>query len=222
MSLLNIIGPVMVGPSSSHTAGAVRLGLLARQSWCGPITRADIFLRGSFAATYWGHGTDKGLVAGLLGLQPDDPRVRNAFELAEEAGMTVNFFTEEGAGGHPNTARMVLTDGTDTMEVVGCSIGGGLVRLLSINGFDVTLDGSATALVVTHKDQPGIVSALSSNLAREGINIASMSLSRKFKGQQAVAVLTLDGTITETQRQTLERACPEGSRVLVIEPLAEA
>lgn len=222
MSLMNIIGPVMVGPSSSHTAGAVRLGLLARQSWSGPITRADIFLRGSFAATYWGHGTDKGLVAGLLGLQPDDPRVREAFALAEEAKMTVNFFTEEDPSGHPNTARLVLTDGTRSMTIVGCSIGGGAVRLLSINGFDMALDGSAPALVVTHQDQPGIVAALSTRLSALGINIASMSLSRKFRGQQAVAVLTLDGLISEDERQKLEQACPAGSRVLVIEPLEDA
>lgn len=221
MSLLNIIGPVMVGPSSSHTAGAVRLGLLARQSWSGPIARADIFLRGSFAATYWGHGTDKGLVAGLLGLSPDDSRVRDAFGLAQEQGLVVNFFTEEDPTGHPNTARMVLSDGERSMEVIGCSIGGGQVRLLSINGFEMSLDGSATALVVTHRDQPGIVSALSTRLADLGINIASMTLSRKFRGREAVAVLTLDGTIDEKTRQELEEACPEGSRVLVIDPLEE-
>lgn len=221
MSLLDIIGPVMIGPSSSHTAGAVRLGLLARQSWSGKMTKADIYMRGSFAATYWGHGTDKGIVAGLLGFEPDDSRVPAALAIAKEQGLEIRFYTEEDPGGHPNTARIVMFDGQRSMEVIGCSIGGGSVRLLSINGFEVRIDGSATALVVTHQDQPGIVSALSSHLSQNGINIAGMSLSRKFKGQEAVAVLTLDGDITEEQRLELEQACPQGSRVLVIAPLSE-
>ena len=219
MSMLDIIGPVMVGPSSSHTAGAVRLGLLARQTWAKPITSADLYLRGSFAATYWGHGTDRGLLAGLMGLQPDDPQIVNAFQLADELGLEYHFYTEDDPGGHPNTARFVLTNGQSVMELIGCSVGGGMVLLTSINGFDVAIDGMSTTLVVPHRDQPGIISALSSEMTHRGINIASMRLSRKFRGDQAVAVMEVDSPVDEPLRKVLEASLPEDCRVLVIQPL---
>ena len=127
MSLMDIIGPVMIGPSSSHTAGAVRIGMLARRiwGWQRPLGEARLFLRGSFAATYWGHGTDRGLVAGLLRMNPDDLRIPHAFEAAAEAGLKFSFDSEEVDGAHPNSVRVLMTDGGDRTEIVGASVGGG-------------------------------------------------------------------------------------------------
>jgi len=123
--LSDIIGPVMVGPSSSHTAGAAKLGRLARRVWNDEVSKVDIYLRGSFAATYWGHGTDKALVGGLLGFLPHDERIKDALNIARERGMEYRFFAENIDGAHPNSVRFVLYGNGRTMEVVGASLGGG-------------------------------------------------------------------------------------------------
>lgn len=211
----------MIGPSSSHTAGAVRLGLLARRVWSRPVKQVDIYLRGSFAATYWGHGTDKGIVGGLMGMAPDDLRIPTAFELAEVQGLTVRFHQERVDGAHPNSARLVLHDETTTMEIIGASVGGGAVMLQEINGFAVNVDGLSTTLVVAHRDQPGIVALIADRLALLGLNIASMSLTRKRRGQDAVAVLSIDGALSEEEARDIESSCPKGSKVILIQPLEE-
>ncbi len=197
MGFLEIIGPVMIGPSSSHTAGAARLAKLAARCWGdGPFSSVTIYLRGSFASTSTGHGTDKALVAGLMGLEPDDPGIRTALETAKAKNFPYRFEQEEVDGAHPNSARFVFA-GPDggSMEIVGASVGGGAVELQEIDGFPVKITGELPALVIFHRDVHGVVAAVAARLADKKINIASMTLGRKSRGGLAslVAELDMDG-----------------------------
>lgn len=193
-SILEIIGPVMVGPSSSHTAGAVRLGRLARAVFGAQPARATIGLHGSFAKTGAGHGTRLALVAGLLGMAVDDVNLAVADNLAHSAGMNVTFSEIDlGPAAHPNTAVFDLAGpGLADTHLVGSSLGGGLVRLTEINGFAVSLSGDLDAMLVTHADHPGIIARLTSAMALYDLNVAAMQVSRRGKGGQAMTVLELD------------------------------
>lgn len=192
MPLWDIIGPVMIGPSSSHTAGAVRLGRIVRGCWGDEIKKIDIYLRGSFATTGAGHGTDKALLAGLLGCAPDDPAIREAYKLADEAGLDFRFIEEDVDGAHPNSARFVVYGGDRKMEVVGASVGGGAVCLQELDGFTVDLSGTLPSIIILNKDVKGVVSAVTSFLSEQGINIATMALHRDTRGGLATMVLELD------------------------------
>lgn len=192
MPLWDIIGPVMIGPSSSHTAGAVRLGRIVRGCWGDEIKKIDIYLRGSFATTGAGHGTDKALLAGLLGCAPDDPAIREAYKLADEAGLDFRFIEEDVDGAHPNSARFVVYGGDRKMEVVGASVGGGAVCLQELDGFTVDLSGTLPSIIILNKDVKGVVSAVTSFLSEQGINIATMALHRDSRGGLATMVLELD------------------------------
>lgn len=192
MPLWDIIGPVMIGPSSSHTAGAVRLGRMARACWVEEIKKIDIYLRGSFATTGAGHGTDKALLAGLLGYAPDDPAIRGAYRLAEAAGLDFRFHEEEVDGAHPNSVRFVVHGNGRKMEAVGASVGGGAVCLQELDGFMVNLSGTLPAIIILNKDVKGVVSAVASFLSERGINIATMALHRDARGGLATMVLELD------------------------------
>lgn len=192
--ILDILGPVMVGPSSSHTAGALRLARLAREIFgCQP-EAADIGLHGSFARTGHGHGTHLALVAGLLGMTVDDERLPQAMELATQAGLEVVIREVDlGADAHPNTASFVLRkSGRPDMQVVGSSLGGGLVRVSEINGFKTGLNGNLDTMVVAHADWPGVIARLASAMALYELNIAAMQVSRKGRGGDALTVLELD------------------------------
>jgi L-serine dehydratase len=192
-SLFDIIGPVMIGPSSSHTAGAVRLGSLARAILGGAATSAEIQLHGSFASTGRGHGTDLALTAGLLGMAPDDPRIRRAPELAREAGLTVTFADADLGEVHPNTARITLSGADGTRVVVqGSSVGGADVQLTQIDDFRVAITGELPVLIVEHNDQPGVIASVSAILASHGVNVASMEVSREMRGARALMVLETD------------------------------
>ena len=197
MALTDIIGPVMVGPSSSHTAGAARLGSIARELWGEEVKEVDIYLRGSFAATYWGHGTDKALVGGLMGWYPDDSRIRDAFALAKGSGMKYRFHEELIDGAHPNSVRFVMKSKERKMDVVGASIGGGAIRIQEIDGFPVEIDGDLPTLIIFHKDKPGVVSSITAELFRMHFNIAEMNLKRKARGQDAVMVIEMDTKLDE-------------------------
>jgi L-serine dehydratase len=192
-SLFDIIGPVMIGPSSSHTAGAVRLGALARAIFGEEPAGADIELHGSFASTGRGHGTDLALTAGLLGMRPDDPGIRTALETAAAGGVRVSFADADLGEVHPNTARITLrsADGR-TVVVQGSSVGGADVVLTRIDGFDVAISGELPVLIVEHNDQPGVIAAVSDVLARHGANVASMEVSREMRGARALMVLETD------------------------------
>lgn len=197
MNLYDIIGPIMVGPSSSHTAGAVKLGLLARKVLGEPPVKAKIDLYGSFAQTYKGHGTDLGLIAGLLGYLPDDERLPDSFALAQKENLEFSFncvTTNEVL--HPNTVHFELVGNSGySCSIGGISIGGGNVIVNEINGFPVELTGDLTALITVHEDHAGIVFMVSGILAERGINIASMRLFRKKKGGLAVMLMETDQEI---------------------------
>lgn len=195
-SVFDVIGPVMIGPSSSHTAGAVRLGRLARAVFGEQPASARITLHGSFASTGRGHGTDLALVAGLLGLAPDDERIRTADAEARAAGMDVVFAEADLGEVHPNTARIELSsaDGR-TVTVQGSSIGGADVVLTAIDAFDVTITGELPVLVVEHQDQPGVIASVSAVLAEYGVNIAGMEVSREKRGARALMVMETDHSV---------------------------
>lgn len=197
VSLLDIIGPVMVGPSSSHTAGACRIGLFARALAGGTPEEAVVELHGSFARTGVGHGTDRAIAGGLLGCLPDDERLRRSLELAEEAGLALTFRNAKLRGElHPNTARLTLTRGARTLRVTGSSVGAGRVRIVDVDGYAVDLNGTLPTLVFVARDEPGIVATVSAALAGQGANIATMRVSRRRKGGEAIHLYELDDPVS--------------------------
>lgn len=196
--MFDIVGPVMIGPSSSHTAGAVRLGLMAGKILGEQPVKAEIKLHGSFAQTYRGHGTDRALIAGILGFQPDDERIRNSMDIARKRGMDFSFSKVEIFEAHPNTAIIELTGVSGRRTVVtGASIGGGNINILNIDGFEVNLSGQYPAMLVIHRDVPGVINKVTWALSRFEINIAFMRLSRKSRGEEALMLLETDENVPE-------------------------
>ena len=192
------MGPVMVGPSSSHTAGAVRMGYVGRKLLGFQPARANIALHGSFAATGAGHGTDKAIVAGLLAMKPDDPGIPRSLQLAREARMDVRIQTVDLRDAHPNTAVMTLTGSRGrTVEVSASSLGGGRIRVNSIDGLEAAFSGGLPTLVIRGRDEPGVVSEVSTCLARNGANIATMQLYRDRRGGLSVTVIECDQPVSE-------------------------
>lgn len=187
----------MIGPSSSHTAGAVRLGLLARAIFGVTPRTARIGLHGSFASTGRGHGTDLALTAGLLGMRPDDPAIRHATALAAAEGLSVTFSTVDLSQAHPNTAVFELADetGRQQMRVIGSSLGGGDVVVIGIDDFDVEMTGELPVLLVEHQDRPGEIAAVSSLLAEADVNIASMRVAREARGARAMMIIETDAVV---------------------------
>jgi L-serine dehydratase len=206
-SVFDVIGPVMIGPSSSHTAGAVRLGRLARAVFGEQPAVARITLHGSFASTGHGHGTDLALTAGLLGLAPDDERIRTADRQARDAGIEVIFESCDLGEVHPNTSRLELSssDGR-TVTVQGSSVGGANVVLTSIDDFEVAITGELPVLVVEHHDQPGVIASVSAILAEHGVNIASMEVSRERRGARALMVIETDQPVGHEAAAAVARA----------------
>ena len=198
MNLFDILGPVMVGPSSSHTAGAVRIGLITRRLLGSEPKKADIALAGSFAATGRGHGTDRALAAGLLGMQPDDIRIPDSLHLAQERGMEVHFREVQLKDAHPNTALLHVTapDGRE-LELQASSLGGGRTMVNRLDGIDVNFSGESHTLIVHNLDQPGHVAEVTSMLSHKSVNIATMQLYRDKRGGYAVMVLETDQPIPE-------------------------
>ena len=193
MDIFDIIGPVMVGPSSSHTAGAVRIGYIAGKLMGEPIAKAEILLYGSFLATGKGHGTRKALVAGLLGMKPDDMRIPDSFEIAKEHGIEVVFGESALRDAHPNTAQIFLISVTGKkLEVVGESLGGSRINIAQIDGISTNFSGDYPTLVVHNMDQPGHVAEVTSMLAHKSVNIAAMQLYRAGRGGNSVMVLECD------------------------------
>ena len=196
MNIFDILGPVMVGPSSSHTAGAVRIGLIARRLLGGQPATAKITLSGSFAATGTGHGTDRALVAGLLGMKPDDIRIPDSFALAVEQGLAFTFNKIELKETHPNTAILQLsTAGGRELEVQASSLGGGRIMVNKLDGINVNFNGDSPTLIVHNLDQPGHVAEVTSMLSHKSVNIATMQLYRNHRGGYAVMVIETDQDI---------------------------
>ena len=193
MNSFDIIGPVMVGPSSSHTAGAVKIGNIARKLLGAPVKKADIFFHGSFLATGKGHGTDRALIAGLLGFPVDDSRIPDSFHYAREAGMEYVMSGIDLGDVHPNTVRLHLWgDEGRNMKVTAASVGGGAIKVTEIDGLPANFSGDYPTLIVNNLDQPGHVTEITSMLSHKSINIATMQLYRSSKGGHAVIVLECD------------------------------
>lgn len=204
VSLLDIIGPVMVGPSSSHTAGACRLGLLAKGLVGGTPQSALLELHGSFARTGEGHGTDKALVAGLLGFLPDDERIRTAIQIAEKEGLDYRFEkTTLSDSAHPNTVRMSLERGDLKATLVGCSLGAGRVLVTEIDGYPVEISGNFHTIALVAEDRKGSIARITRILADHEINIATLRLTRKQRGGDAFMVIECDDSPGEAVRDEL-------------------
>lgn len=203
----------MVGPSSSHTAGAVRIGLITRKLLGRPPVRSELLLHGSFAATGKGHGTDRALVAGLLGMGPDDPDIPRSFALAERAGLLVRIGSVVLRGAHPNSVLLNVEDERgNTLEVNASSLGGGRVRVNAIDGLDASFTGDYPTLIIRNEDRPGAVAEVSAILSRRKVNIATMQLYRNMRGGLAVMVMESDQDIWQEAVEEL-RSCPGIVRV---------
>lgn len=204
INIFDMMGPVMVGPSSSHTAGAARIGNMGRTLLGEEVARADIGLYGSFAETGYGHGTDRALLAGLLGMKPDDLRIPNAYEEANRAGMAYSFRTVELRDAHPNTALLELTGKSGKkLTLQASSIGGGAIVVNKIDGIDVNFTGDFNTLIVRNQDESGSVAAITSILSQVHINVANMSVNRHRRGGDALMVIETDQRIKPRQVEFL-------------------
>ena len=182
----------MVGPSSSHTAGACRLALLARRTLLHEPEKATLTLHGSFAKTAKGHGTDLALAAGLMGCYPDDVRIQSALDLAAAQGLEITFATKDLGDVHPNTVSLRLLNAQEEVEVVGSSLGGGLVRIFKVNGFDINFSGAYHTLLLEHEDKPGVLARVARVIADDEVNIATLHCARRKRGGFAMMSVEVD------------------------------
>ncbi|MGL5477588.1 MAG: L-serine ammonia-lyase, iron-sulfur-dependent subunit beta [Clostridium sp.] len=221
VGVFDILGPIMIGPSSSHTAGAARLGKVARAVAGDEVSEVVFGLHGSFAKTYKGHGTDRALVAGILGMEPSDKRLRIAMDIARERGLKFSFREEDLGDVHPNTVRFIMkTVSGETREVVGSSIGGGSIKMTEVNGNKVEFTGEYPTLIISQEDVPGVVSKVTRLLYDEGINIAYMSVFRRQKGQGANMVFELDNKLDQKTLNKI-KVLEHISRVIMINPVKD-
>ena len=219
IGIFDVLGPIMIGPSSSHTAGAARLGKIARTIVNKPIKNVTLLLHGSFKETYKGHGTDRALVAGILGMMPDDERLRDALLIAEKEGLEVHFLPADLGQVHPNTVKILMTDCDDiNWEVLGSSIGGGLVEIYEINGNKVKITGEYPTIITCHDDIPGTVSKVSTLFYDNDINIAHMTLVRSQKGKDATMTFEVDNNVSEELIAAI-KAVEGVNRVILINSL---
>lgn len=197
ISVFDVMGPNMIGPSSSHTAGSVSIGLLARKLIEGHLKKAEFTLYGSFAKTYKGHGTDFALLGGILGFSTDDLRIRDSYKLAEEAGIDYKFIINDTElEVHPNTVDIhLINQEGESLQIRGESVGGGKVRIVRINGVEVDFTGEYSTLIVSHKDRPGVVAYITKCLSDFNVNIAFMKLYREEKGANAYSIVESDEKI---------------------------
>jgi L-serine dehydratase len=217
MGIFDIIGPVMIGPSSSHTAGAARIGRLAREILNEDVAGADITLYGSFAKTGRGHGTDKALVAGLMGYSPRSTIIRDALHTAAKRGLDMKIHFSEENMGHPNVARIEARGVSGHhVDVIGRSLGGGRVMITSIDGYPVEITGEENTLLTQHKDVPGVVADVSQFLAKEYINISDMRVFRGHKGLDAVMIIHTDEPVPENVQKEMLDSNPNINRVMTI------
>ncbi|WNF35498.1 L-serine ammonia-lyase, iron-sulfur-dependent subunit beta [Bacillaceae bacterium IKA-2] len=197
-TVFDIIGPIMIGPSSSHTAGAARIGRVARTLLGKQPKWVEISFYGSFAKTYKGHGTDLAIVGGLLDFDTSDQRIKNSLEIAKNLGIDISMAVETAVTDHPNTAKIRLgTSEEDVIELVGISIGGGKIEIIELNSFQLKLSGNHPAILVVHDDRYGVIAAVSNVLAKHEINIGHMEVSRKEKGQEALMVIEVDQNLAD-------------------------
>jgi L-serine dehydratase len=219
MDILDILGPIMVGPSSSHTAGAARIGKITRMILQSQPETADIFFHGSFAETYQGHGSDRAVLGGLLGFDPDDEQIRNSVTLAKQKGLAFTFNTIELADAHPNTILIEAhsADGK-SVRVQGASIGGGNITIQMIDNSKVSFNGEYDTLIVHHDDQPGVIALVSGVFGTQRINIAGMKDFRDQRGGHAIMVIETDGDLPPKIDNAIE-GLPYVHKVILIKAL---
>lgn len=216
-SVFDIIGPRMTGPSSSHTAGAVRIANMARHIAGDDVVSAEFTLYASFAETGRGHGTDKALIGGILGMEPDDPTIKFAYSIARERGVDVSVIFSDEPVPAPNTAKIVATSSTGNItSVIGVSIGGGNIMITEINGLGVELTGDYPTLIAQYPDVPGVIAEVSHILAQLKINIAFMRVFRHGKGEDAYMTVETDQPIDDAALQTIRMLCPSLERVFAV------
>ena len=208
VSILDVMGPVMVGPSSSHTAGTARLGRVAREILDEDPVAVHFYLHPPLASTYRGHGSDFALVGGSIGLSVDDPRIPEAIRIAEQMDVDITFSEEDLGDVHPNTVRIEIRGKTRETEISGSSIGGGVIEVFKINGFQTRFKGDSPTLLLFYRDRPGMISEVTGIIAEEGINIASLSCSRKQRGKDAFMQIDVDSPMSEAALQRI-RAAPD-------------
>lgn len=215
-----MIGPIMIGPSSSHTAGACRIGLVARQLLGATVEEADIGLHASFAKTGRGHGTHLALVAGLLGYAPDDARLAHAFDEAARAGLQYTFEDIDLGDVHPNSALLKLRGADKEVSVLASSTGGGVIEVSKVDGFKVSFSGGSSTLLTRYADAQGIIARVATLIAADHDNIATLTCSREKRGGDAMLCIELDSALSEPARHFLSN-WPEMKWVRMVEPVMD-
>ncbi|KXT77810.1 L-serine ammonia-lyase, iron-sulfur-dependent subunit beta [Streptococcus sp. DD13] len=205
-SVFDIIGPVMIGPSSSHTAGAVRIGKIVSSIFGEKPTEVEFQLFNSFAKTYRGHGTDVALVAGILGMDTDDERIPQSLEIAHEQGVKVYWkVNKESNTPHPNTTRIIIRNEHKSLSATGVSIGGGNIQVTELNGFAVNLNMNTPTLIIVHQDIPGMIAKVTDILSDSDINIAQMNVTRESAGEKAIMIIEVDSRQCEEAVQKISQ-----------------
>lgn len=208
-SVFDIIGPIMVGPSSSHTAGAVKLGQIARALFDTTPEKVTFYLHGSFGIVYKGHATDKALIAGIMKFKTSDPRIKDAFAYAKKKGIEYEFIVDDlGISYHPNTVKMVLQKGNRKMKIIGSSIGGGNIVVRKIDEFEVDLTsaaGKSFSIMISHNDDINALSQVMNILAEKKINVSNMQSTRILKGGKVLTIISLDKGLTLKEVLSMEK-----------------
>ena len=202
-NIFDVIGPVMIGPSSSHTAGAARIGLAVNRILNGSVKKAEIILYNSFAETGKGHGTDMAIIGGLLGFGADDKRLPDSFEFAAENGLVYSFKKKSNTAYHPNTVRIKAENDERTVNVRASSVGGGSIRLSEVDQFELDVSCDLDIILISHFDRPGVLADITTAMEEKSINIAEMHVSRERKGGDAVTVLEVDSGVTEEVKKEI-------------------
>jgi L-serine dehydratase len=204
-SVFDIIGPIMVGPSSSHTAGAARIGRVAHRLFGRKPKQAIVTFYGSFAKTYQGHGSDVATIAGILDFETSDLRLKDSLVIAQNEGMEVILQTSDVLTEHPNTARIRLSDENESIEIVGVSIGGGKIEVLEINGFSCQLGFDSPTLLILHEDRFGMIAAVAKVLTEQRINVGLMEVSRHDRGARALMALETDAPVSHEVMEKIRK-----------------
>lgn len=205
-SVFDIIGPVMIGPSSSHTAGAVRIGKVVHSIFGQIPDEVTFHLYNSFAKTYQGHGTDKALVAGIMGFDTDNPDIKNSLEIAHQKGIKIYWdILKDSNAPHPNTVKISVKKGDKSMSITGISIGGGNIQVTELNGFSVSLSMNTPTLIIVHQDIPGMIAKVTDILSANDINIAQMNVTRESAGEKAIMIIEVDSRNCQDAVNQIER-----------------
>jgi len=216
VSLFDVIGPIMIGPSSSHTAGAARLGNMARRICGKDFQRVEFFLHGSFAHTGKGHGTEKALLGGVLGLKASDERIKDSFALAKQMGIAFSFAKTDLGDYHPNSVKIVLYGSKSTCSIIGSSIGGGKILISEIDGMAIEFSGEYPTIITRHHDEPGVVARVSAILSQYGINIAFLKVFRQYRSGEASMVIETDQQVEQEMLARL-KALEEITRIIFVD-----